>query len=374
MMKQALRTTAILASLAATLSLAMPAVADASEAEKGAASPKLAVDQAVVDLGEVVKGQKVIHEFIIRNEGSVPLEIEDVRSSCGCTVAEFDRVVPPGGRGTIRAELNSLSLNGPGSTYIKVDSNDPENPLTALELKFNVVSLIRAFPGYARWLMTQGEKEGTIGQTIWATVGADLRVVKVEPPVPHISASFRPATEEERQEDVDGPQWRVELTLDNQAPVGAITGEVMVHLDHPQQKVLPIPISGFVRPTVFVEPQTGDFGTLHLKETKRAVYNFRNFATEPIAVTGAEPSVEGLEAEVETVEIGRRYRVILKFDPASMPEGPFQGKLVIRTDSPKVPAYEIDLKGTLVDSRDEQAESRSSAGAGTGEERAAGAA
>lgn len=49
------------------------------------AGPKISVDNAVYDFGEVLEGIAVIHTFILSNVGDESLAIEQVHTSCGCT-------------------------------------------------------------------------------------------------------------------------------------------------------------------------------------------------------------------------------------------------------------------------------------------------
>lgn len=338
----------------------VPAALEAQPAgdDEAAAGPELVVEQTEVNFGEVVRGDRRIHEFVIRNEGTEPLEIERVASSCGCTVTSFDEVIPPGGTGTVTAVLESLTLTGKGTTDLKVHSNDPYQPVQELQLHFDVVNRLAAHPGYARWRTVQGEVEGTIGQTVWAVDGQPFEVLGVETPEPYIRADFRPATEAEQQKNASGPQWRVELTVDSLAPVGAIRGMAMVRTTHPDQPVIPIPLSGFVRPMIFVEPQEGDWGTVEMDGVERAVFSVRNFSSGLVEITEVEPGIEGVQANVEAVEPGRRYQVELIIDPDVVAEGPFETSMRIWTDSKKVPAVDVPLRGTLVDVRKDKSASR----------------
>jgi hypothetical protein len=313
---------------------------------QGLPTPRLVVAETTGDVGTVVKGAHAKHTFVLRNEGDAPLEISGVLPACGCTLAHVDPVIPPGGEGKLELDVNTLSLTGPGTTQVRVDSNDPQSPMV-LTVKYEVYDRLLAKPGYARWKSTQGEREGTIGNTIFATDGKPFRVLGVETPGPHMRASFRPATDAERNAKATGDQWRLELTLDSMAPVGAIEGEVLVRTDHPEQKVMALPISGFVRPTVFVFPERGEMGTLErAKLPMRATFKFSNFATEEIAPTAAETTIPGATASIEPVEDGRVYNVVLLLPP-DMPAGAFSGALRVRTDSAKAPLVEVPISGTI---------------------------
>jgi len=328
--------------------LAGPLAGAAPETQTPPTAVHLSAVEPVVDLGEIVRGDVATHAFALRNTGKEPLTIERVVPSDPWTVAKFDETIQPGGEGTVRVEVDTRTLDGVGSTSVKVYAQGHPAPAAVLELKFKVVRKLLARPGYARWIYVQHEQEGTIGQTVYASDGADFQIVAVESPMPAIKVSYREAKPEERVEGFAGRQWRVEPTLVAEAPVGAITGHIDVHTTHPKQKRLEIPVSGFVRPTLFVDPTHGAFGTLQLSAPKQAVFQVRNFATAPIALTAAETDVPGISAQVQPVEQGRRYKVVIEFDPAAMKEGPFAGKLRLKTDSPKVPMLTVDLEGTLV--------------------------
>jgi hypothetical protein len=308
----------------------------------------LTVAEPMAELGKLIKGSTKAHTFVLRNSSDEPVRIERVTPSCGCTVAEFDKTIPPGGDGTVRAELDTATINGSGVSVIEVYLAGQDAPALRLGLSYEIVARLLAEPGYARWNYVQHEREGTIGQTVYAADGADFDIVDVEPPMPAIEVTYRKATPEERVEKAEGSQWRVEPTLDSEAPVGPISGFIVVRTTHPEQEVLQIPVSGFVRPALFVEPQRGDFGALAADGTKRGVFHVRNFATDPIALTGAETDVPGVSARIEPIEEGRRWDVVVELDTVAMEKGDFAGKLRLTTDSDKVPALTVDLSGTVV--------------------------
>lgn len=340
----------VVVALLALVILPMALRAEAAESAQ-ANGPKLVVEKPDADLGEIVRGHEVTHDFIIRNDGTEPLEISRVETSCPCALPTFDDVVPPGASGKVTVEFKSLKVNGKGDATLVIDSNDPDKPSQELRIVFNVVSRINATPGYARWITVRGEREGTIGETLWAVDGEPFEVLDVETPEPYIRATFRPATKAEENKEASGPQWRVNLTVDSMSPIGPIEGMALVHVNHPEQKVVPIPLSGFVRPLLFVEPQTGDWGKVKMDGVEHALFAVRNFGSKPIAITGVEPGIDGVTAKVAATKEGYRYQVELTFDPDKVSEGPFDATLRIKTNSDLVPALDVPLKGTFVDVR-----------------------
>lgn len=314
---------------------------------QAAAKPKAVVAEPIKDVGIVAKGEKVSHGFQIRNEGNAPLEITDVRAACGCTVVEFDKTIAPGQVGKVNAVLETETFNGAIAKGVTVFTNDLENPQIELTVRAKVEPFIQAKPGYARYVVVQGEaKTGTISQTLWAPDGASFDVVKVESPYPFLTTTFREAKAEERVADVQGKQWRVEMTLSNDAPVGALADHVKVHTNHPKQKILPIPVSGFVRPMVAVTPPNGQLGSLDLSEPKSTSFNIHSFTTQPMKITGVEGG-EGVQGQIEPLTEGREYKVRLTLSSA-LGKGPFNRTVKLLTDNPSKPVIELELSGTVL--------------------------
>lgn len=339
---------AILASCAGLL-LALSAGAAA------AAGPKVVPVEPVKDAGAVPVGEKIVHDFQIRNDGDAVLQVTEVRAACGCTVADYDKTIAPGQTGKVRVTVDTATFKGAIAKGVTVFTNDPQTPQLELTVKARVEPQISVKPGYARYITVQKEpKQGTISQTLWAPDGSDFDIVKVDSPFPYLTVTHRESKPEERiaVEGVPadkGKQWRLEMTLSNdEAPVGALSDFVTVHTNHPRQKLVQIPVSGFVRPVVTVTPPVADFGQIELKEPLRKALNIRNFATEPIKVTGIEKEgLQGVDVALEPLTEGREYQVRVVLKP-ELAKGPFNGKITIHTDSPKVPVLSVDLKGTVL--------------------------
>ena len=152
--------------LAAALGLPLCAQACAKSAAPAAgdaqAGGRIIAVEAVHDFGTVTEGDTVKHSFVIKNEGSNPLKIDRVQTSCGCTVAELKtKEIAPGATGQVEIAFNTQGRTGDQSKIITVLSNDPATPRLNLTIKAKVESLL-AFdqPRYAASkTMHVGDKE-----------------------------------------------------------------------------------------------------------------------------------------------------------------------------------------------------------------------
>lgn len=330
--------------LAITLTLGVGAIS-ADQAEKPA--PAAVALEMIKDFGVVNKGQRVTHEFQIRNDGAAVLQITEVRPSCGCTVADFDKTVAPGETGKVKATVDTRNFKGGIAKSVRVYTNDPANPQIDLVIKANVRSQVEVDPGYARFIAVFGEPQKTSVQSVWSGDQKNLRILKAESPYPFVKVSYREARDDERSQGSSGRQWQIEVDLDKNAPVGPMADFIVLTTDHPKLKTLRIPISGFVRPVMSVTPRIADFGRRELSEPQTASLEIRNLSSSAVDLSEVTSSIAGLDAEVELLEEGRLYKVLLTLQPG-MAKGDFEGLVTISTNSTKQPTIEVSVKGVVL--------------------------
>jgi hypothetical protein len=87
------------------------------------------------DFGKIKQGEILTHEFVFTNEGDVPLAIEKVSTSCGCTAAlASEEKIGPGKEGRIKASFDSRGYSGRIVKYVYVESNDADASRRELSL------------------------------------------------------------------------------------------------------------------------------------------------------------------------------------------------------------------------------------------------
>ena len=320
-----------------------PLVADQAETSAPAA---LALE-TIKDFGAVNKGQRITHEFQIRNDGDAVLQITDVRPSCGCTVAEYDKTVAPGATGKVKATVDTRNFKGGIAKAVRVFTNDAANPQIDLVIKANVKSQIEVSPGYARFIAVHGEPNAKSVQRVWSKEKPDLKILDAKSPYPHVKVSYAEATVDEREGGVSGSQWRVTVELDTDAPVGPMADYIDVTTDHPERQTIRIPVSGFVRPVLSVTPRVADFGRREVSEPQTASLEIRNMSKSAVELDEVSTDIEGIQAEIEPLEEGRLYKVLLTLEPG-MKKGRFRGLVTINTSSSKQPVLEVNVKGVVL--------------------------
>lgn len=106
-----------------------------------AGQPEMVVPKPSFEFGKVLEGEVVTHAFTIENRGTAPLNISNVRTSCGCTMAHNPGTIAAGASDSIVVKGNTRGYGGRSfNKTITVTTNDPKEPLVRLYLKGAVTS------------------------------------------------------------------------------------------------------------------------------------------------------------------------------------------------------------------------------------------
>ena len=99
---------------------------------------KMEFKSETIDYGEIKKGSDGLRVFEFTNTGNAPLVIEDVKSSCGCTVPKKpEEPIMPGEKGEIEVKYDT-KRPGPIRKTVTVYSN-ADVPVKALKIKGTVI-------------------------------------------------------------------------------------------------------------------------------------------------------------------------------------------------------------------------------------------
>jgi hypothetical protein len=118
--------------------------------------PRIEVPR-VLDVGLQEEGANVVVSFPVQNRGREKLEIDGVQTSCGCLA--LSRKTPTGVERVERLTLDGgetcelltrLATPGPSGTHLKQSiafrTNDPHNPVVAVEIRAEVQGRITVVP------------------------------------------------------------------------------------------------------------------------------------------------------------------------------------------------------------------------------------
>ena len=116
-------------------------VIDSNDVKENLSTPMLSFTEAEHDFGKVKEGQVVDYTFKFKNTGKGVLEVKNVSTSCGCTVALISsKILEPGKEGTLRVELDTKNREGKMNRNITIQSNDPKEPNKVLLIFADITS------------------------------------------------------------------------------------------------------------------------------------------------------------------------------------------------------------------------------------------
>ncbi|HKR64744.1 MAG TPA: DUF1573 domain-containing protein, partial [Thermoanaerobaculia bacterium] len=167
--------------VALALTLAAPfAVAEEPKAADAAKAPRLTLTEPIKDFGTVPKGQKLDWSFEVKNTGTTDLEILAAKPTCGCTVADFTRLIKPGETGKVSAHVDTTNFAGPISKSVQLETNDPSAATAQVTITAIVKPYVEAHPaGFVRFNMLQGDAEKQ-SVLLYSEETEPFEIVKIE--------------------------------------------------------------------------------------------------------------------------------------------------------------------------------------------------
>lgn len=109
--------------------------------------PSIVFDHYIYDYGHFVRGRRDLHNYLLTNNGGVPLIIDSIVVPKGIKVVEQpELIVYPGEETVLGVKINTHGRVGVQHQTILVYSNDPHNSLIIL----GVHGSVRVFPSHKK--------------------------------------------------------------------------------------------------------------------------------------------------------------------------------------------------------------------------------
>lgn len=192
-------------------------------------SPIITFEKEICDFGEIGPNTKNNCEFKFRNTGKSILKIKKVQTTCGCTVADLDKLeYAPGESGVIKVSYKAGSQPGQVTKYIYVYIDDEKTSKFQLTLQAKTVLKIKFEPEQ----MTISLKDGNV---------PDIKVSSVDK-MPFAIKGFR-STGNVITAEYDPNAKAAEFILKPKVDVTRLqqpNGSIVIDLTHPETKEIVI--------------------------------------------------------------------------------------------------------------------------------------
>jgi hypothetical protein len=340
---------------AKTKKSAAPAAKKAEPVKEAEKAPRLTIVEPVKDYGTISKGEKLDWSFVVKNTGDSDLQIIAAKPGCGCTVADFDKVIKPGQTGKVTAHVDTTAFAGPIAKTVTLETNDPTTPTSQLTIHAIVKPYVEAFPaGFVRFNLLQGDAD-TQTVILYSEEEEPFEVTKVETPGDWAKATFEKITNEsDKAPNVGRPgqdQYKVKITVGGaDAKLGPLSDKVHIITTSKHQPDYFVSISGVIRPTFRVEPSALNFGEVTATDvaaTRMVMLHSNNLKTpETFVVSKAESSIPAVVTSVKPGANKGEYEVTLQISKDAKP-GDVDGTVTIFTNDKVNPVVTVPMKATI---------------------------
>ena len=296
--------------------------------------PLVVFDTPTFDAGRVKSGQEIIHDYWFTNKGTGPLEIIDVRPSCGCTTAGgHDRIVQPGKTGKIPIKVVTLGMSGPLAKIISVLTNAPANGS-------NVVLTVKADIWHPVEVSPPAASFGRLTSDM-SDAGAYERRLTITNHVPGTVANLTDIKSQNPRFTAElvvlqpGQKFELVVRLKQPLDFGSLLGVIEMNTGVSEQPRLSISTQAYVASDVDVTPNKISAPIDTRIPISRQLY-IRNNTTKPITIGELAASNPQLKVSVQETQPGIAFLVTVDI-PSKYTSASGGDRVTIKTSSPRVP-------------------------------------
>lgn len=316
---------------------------------------KVFVEEArTYNIGNLSTFSEGSREFVVKNVGKGPLKLMAGATTCFCTVANFENkeksiTLEPGESTPIKVTWNTKEKTGKFDQRVTIQTSDPAQP----ELDFRISGMI--YPpivlvpehGILDFASVPNDQvaPGRLALTSFDRPETQItEVVSARPGA--VTAEIVPLTDEEKTQLKFESGYSINLSLQPAPVLGAFTEEATIKTDHPKMPEVKILLQGKRIGAVSVSPDSirldvnsskgGQMGlVLLVREQAETQFEVVEKPEE------LDVSIEPASSANESSKV-KQYRVTVSV-PAGTPPGVTKGRLVIKTDHPKVGSIVIPV-------------------------------
>ena len=86
--------------------------------------PKIVFSEERHEFGDITQGDVIEHVFEFTNSGNAPLVLQDVKTTCGCTVPDYPKEpIAAGAESVIKVRFNTKGKSGRNKKPINITAN-----------------------------------------------------------------------------------------------------------------------------------------------------------------------------------------------------------------------------------------------------------
>jgi Protein of unknown function (DUF1573) len=315
--------------------------------------PKAVLPTQAFNFGKVVQGTAIEHTFVLRNEGTSPLKIQELRMTAPLRISHIPAEIGPGKKDLLGFTLDTSTLQGQFEGAILLTLNDPSLPEAELSFEGQVVGTVEVSP------MSELFVAGLRGQSKQASIDIinheprSLSIESIEHPTQRFSTKLEVLEK--------GQRYRLTLVLNPDGPAGRETATILVTTSSKAAPLLRIAANTYLHERVYTFPDEVYFGALRLADFQLN-QGFAQLTSQTLMVYqsgGSDFKIElstdlpFLSFKSEPGPLGDRHQITITLIREKLVPGPIQGSIVIVTNDQRFPAIKVPVSGRIISSSGE---------------------
>ena len=333
--------------VAATTILACLLLSAAAASAQGG-FPAIKVEPQSLDFGTLVQQEARVQTVTITNEGGAELVIDNVESTCGCTVAApaADRLAP-GASTTMEVSFNSKTFQGNQVKMVRVHTNDPAEPV----LEIPVTAFVKV-----PLVFNPGNKMLGFGSARAAEAGS--RMVNLQS-TDKVALEITPIRVDESIFEITIKGGKTHLpwdkdilvTVRDDVPPGVIREILTFGTNVPEVPTFDLEVSGRSLADVELFPAKHNFRYVRRDQAMTRMFQLKMPEGYGLKVTEATIDLPGFQV-TEVVKSEHTGFINITIEGTPLPnddpraveaKGRMKGVLRVVTDQPELPVFEADI-------------------------------
>ena len=303
--------------------------------------------ETTYDFGTVKQGSIVVHSFAVKNIGTAPVTIKNVQLSIPGMNARFRPVLAPDSEGTITLGWDTSHSTGEMDGEATVLFGDGSEQRETLLLKGIVRPPLEILPYPAIFLSAFHGEDTECRLKIVNNVEEPVAISLSATEGKHFVASLTTVQ--------PGKVYELVARIPSAALPGRYDEELALSTSNPKLAGFTIPVHVFVKPDLYANPETIDFGAVSAEELRKNPAT-RELSTQTFLVKkrNGEFEINKVESDLEGLEVRKdpprgkssTYRVDVALDPRKLKLGKIAGFVKIFTNDQEFPLIKIPVRGS----------------------------
>ncbi len=309
-------------------------------------TPKAVVPETDYHFPESLAGQVIEHDYVLRNEGDVPLRLQKADMTPPLRPTRLPATVEPGGEAVLRFLLDTSKVNsgaGPYEGQVVLYTNDPTQPEIGLTFQGKVVPPVEFDPFPAFFVSTVRDEPKTASIQILNHLPEPLNILRIDSPSRRFAVNLQTLE--------PGKRYRLDLTLPGEGAAGKNTDTITLFTSSEKHPVLKIAANIRIKERVYTAPEQLDFGLISeakLQSNPKLLEQLTQ--TLMVYQAGGQDFQITVQTDVSFLRLSAarspfqdRYQITVSVNPENLTFGPVSGSVTIATNDPEFPQVVVPV-------------------------------